>query len=173
MERDHGLADGCVAAIAFEAELLDRLVTGRLRRVEWIEIVGERLGNAVAARACFAPIGRVDQAVLEIVDDLRHRGTTVAILTNGTDTIEAELRELEVWDRFDAVFSTWDIGAAKPDPRVFEHVCAALGVAATSCVFVDDTESKLAGATELGMTTHHFRGPAGLRDLLVSLELLD
>ncbi len=172
VERDHGLPDGSVAAVAFEAELLDRLVTGRLRRAEWIEIVGERLGNAAAARACFAPLGRIDQAVLEFVDELRRRGTTVAILTNGTDTIEAELRESGVGDRFDAVFSTWDIGVAKPDPRAFEHVCAALGVPATSCVFVDDTESKLTGATALGMTTHHFQGPAGLRDLLVSLELL-
>ena len=54
------------------------------------------------------------------------------------------------------MFNTWDIGVAKPDPRAFQHCCNELGVAPAEVFFTDDTESKLAGAVELGMTARHF-----------------
>jgi putative hydrolase of the HAD superfamily len=45
------------------------------------------------------------------------------------------------------------LGLRKPDPRIYEHVCAALAVPASDAVFLDDIGSNLKAARALGMTT--------------------
>ena len=162
-EQRHGLEPGILAATAFEDSLLAEAVTGRRTRASWIAEIGRQVGSPTAASEWLAERGSVDPAILELYDELREQGIRVAVLTNGTDTVEAELREFDVFDRFDAVFSTWDIGFAKPDRRAFEHVVRALDVRPEAVLFTDDSPSKLAGATELGMATHHFVDVSQLR----------
>ena len=101
------------------------------------------------------------------------RALVVAILTNGTNTIPDEMRELGVDRRVDAIFNTAEIGHAKPDRRAFQHVVDALGVDPTRVFFTDDSPSKLAGALELGMTAETFTGVAAFRGTLERLGLLD
>ncbi|GAB3388519.1 hypothetical protein GCM10027568_09610 [Humibacter soli] len=70
------------------------------------------------------------------------------------------------------MFNSAIIGFAKPDRRAFEHVIDMLGVPAGTVFFTDDSIGKLGGAAELGMTTHHYRGVAGLRDALHESNVL-
>jgi putative hydrolase of the HAD superfamily len=101
-----------------------------------------------------------------VVDELRAGGTVVAVLTNGTDTIPAELRALGIADRFDAVFNSAEIGAAKPEAEAFQHVCRALGVPPEQVFFTDDSPSKLSGAVALGMDARLYVGlPTFVRHL--------
>jgi putative hydrolase of the HAD superfamily len=41
----------------------------------------------------------------------------------------------------------------KPEPRIYELACEALGVQASEAVFLDDLGANLKGARALGMTT--------------------
>jgi putative hydrolase of the HAD superfamily len=41
----------------------------------------------------------------------------------------------------------------KPEPRIYELACEALGVEAREAVFLDDLGANLKGARALGMTT--------------------
>ena len=167
IESRHRLADGHIFSTAFSSPLLRRVTTGQLRRSEWIEIVGQRIGNAEAAVewGCLTP--RVDEDVVGIVDDLRSRGYVVAVLTNGTDTIPEEMRESGRDRHFDAIFSSAAIGYAKPDGRAFRHVVEALGVSVDEVFFTDDSVRNLEGAAQLGMVTHHFHAVSALREALV------
>lgn len=108
----------------------------------------------------------VDAAVLELSDEIRRLGMRTAVLTNGTDTIRAEIDAMGIGDRFDAVFNSADIGFAKPDVRAFRHVLDALAVGAEEVLFTDDSVSKLAGADRLSIRTHLFDGVDGLRERL-------
>ncbi len=167
VENRHGLAEGSLNDVAFEPELLDRVVTGRISRSDWIGEVGGRVGSSDAAVERFADVGTVDEAMLEVVDGLRSAGTTVAVLTNGTDTIRAEMQELGLDCRFDGIFNSAEIGYAKPDRRAFEYVCRALDVAPSEVFFTDDSPAKLSGATELGMAARVFVGVEQFREHLV------
>lgn len=166
VEADNGLAPGSLWAAAFEPELAERLTTGRCTRAAWTAEVGRRVGSPAAAEAWLGAKATTDTEMLGLIDELRAAGLTVAILTNGTDTIPSELAEAGIDVRVDAVFNSAEIGHAKPDRRAFEHVCAALGVAATEVFFTDDSPHKFDGALELGMTVHHFTGLADLRAAL-------
>jgi glucose-1-phosphatase len=166
IERRHGIAAGAIEAFAFSSPVIELVTTGRIRRSDWIDAIGAHLDDPEAAAAWDAQPFRVDAAVLELVGELRAAGVLVAILTNGTDTVPAELASVGVLDRFDAVFNSATIGVAKPDVRAFQHVLDALGVAAEECFFTDDSPTKLVGADRLGMPTHHFTGVAALRAAL-------
>ena len=172
IEAAAGLTPGTLWDAAFEPRRIDDLITGRMTRAEWTEAVGEAVGNPNAAAEWLGEKGTVDLDMIALIDQLRANGTVVAILTNGTDTIPAELAELGVTEHVDAVFNTAEIGYAKPDPRAFEHACNALGVDPTQVFFTDDSERKLAGALTLGMTAEHFIGVAELQHQLASLGVL-
>ena len=158
VEERHGLQPGILHGTAFEAELLRQVVTGLLSRRDWVREVGVRVGNSAAALECFDDIGVVDDHMLAEVDALRSGGVVVAVLTNGTDTIPAEMEALGLVARFDEVFNSAELGVAKPDPRIFEAVCSRLDVAPTEVFFTDDSVSNLIGAREVGMTAHLFEG---------------
>lgn len=166
IERRHALAEGAIHETAFAAELLESVTTGRITRAAWIDAVGERLANPSAAAEWGSHPSTVDQGMLALNDELRSSGIRTAILTNGTDTIPAELRDLGIADRVDAVFNSAEIGYAKPDVRAFQHVLDVMGHAPDEVLFTDDSAAKLRGATALGIRAHHFTGIDGLRAAL-------
>ncbi|PRB14162.1 HAD family phosphatase [Microbacterium sp. MYb62] len=168
IELRHGLAAGTLEGSAFAKPLIDEVTTGRITRAEWVRRVGERVGSMAAAEEWGTQPATVDDAVLEISDELRASGLRTAVLTNGTDTIPAEIEAHGIADRFDRFFNSAQIGFAKPDVRAFQHVLDALDTTGTEVFFTDDSPSKLAGAARLSMRTHLFTGAAGLRAQLLA-----
>ena len=90
--------------------------------------------------------------VLETLRSLRDAGYRLALLSN------ADALETAAWETsllaplFDEVVFSWEVGLAKPDPKIYEHCLSLLGMTAADCVFVGDGGSdELAGAQELGM----------------------
>ncbi|MFJ6429255.1 MULTISPECIES: HAD-IA family hydrolase [Microbacterium] len=169
IEYRHELAAGVIESVAFTAPLVDDVTTGRMNRAEWLRRIGERIGDVDAAEEWGAQTPTVDESVLELSDDIRHAGLRTAVLTNGTDTIPAEVAAHGIATRFDAFFNSADIGYAKPDARAFQHVLDALGVRAEEVFFTDDSASKLAGAHRLSMLTHQYEGVEALRTRLIEV----
>lgn len=166
LERRHGLADGAIAQAAFASSLIHEVTTGRITRSEWIDRVGELITSPAAAAEWGRTPFRVDSGLTALADELRAADLTCAVLTNGTDTIDAEVASMSLTDHFDAIFNSADIGYAKPDRRAFAHVLDALNLRAEQVFFTDDSPAKLAGADEIGMHTHHFTGVGALRAAL-------
>ena len=54
-------------------------------------------------------------------------------------------------DMFDAVVISGEVGMRKPEPRIYRHAAAAVGLDVTECVFVDDLQVNIKAAVELGM----------------------
>ena len=158
VERTHGLAPGELIQVAFERDLLNEVTTGRITRAEWGERVGEQLASQLAARAWLSDRGEVDCDLLEVIDAVRSGGLTVALLTNGTDTISDEMVDLGLVGHFDRIFNSAKIGIAKPARAVYEYVCDQLTVEPANVFFTDDSPSHVAGALELGMVARHYEG---------------
>lgn len=172
LARNAGLEPGSIAAAAYEEQLLHAVTTGAMTKAQWIERVGIAIGHPEAALGWGDSPVTVDDEVLAIVDEVRATGVPVVILTNGTDTVPAELDALDLTRRFDRIFNSAEIGHAKPDTRAFAHVCAALDLTPERVAFTDDSPAKLAGATELGLVTHPFTSAPALRTWVVTLGLL-
>jgi putative hydrolase of the HAD superfamily len=59
----------------------------------------------------------------------------------------------EVMALFDHVIESAKIGIRKPNPRIYEMMCEALGVKANACIFLDDLGVNLKPARAMGMET--------------------
>jgi putative hydrolase of the HAD superfamily len=72
----------------------------------------------------------------------------------------------EIMSLFDHVIESSKAGIRKPDPRIYEMACEALGVSAAASVYLDDLGINLKPARALGMTTIKVMTPEqALRDL--------
>ena len=71
--------------------------------------------------------------VRPVLERLRRRYPLVAV-TNGN----ADVERAGVGDLFEAAFGAADVGAAKPDPRLFDAVCRDLGIRAGELMHVGD-----------------------------------
>jgi putative hydrolase of the HAD superfamily len=152
VERRHGLPRWCLSAAAFEPSLLQLVTTGRITRTQWTNRIGQMTGSPHAANEWLAATGTVDTTVMREVGRLRHAGFQVALLTNGTDTTADEIDDLQLTNMFDAVFNSADIGYAKPDRRIFEHACHALGAHPSNVLFIDDSRANVNAAADFGIT---------------------
>jgi beta-phosphoglucomutase len=65
--------------------------------------------------------------------------------------VEAMLRALDLHHFFDAIVSSEDVAAGKPDPEVFLVAAAKLGVPAIRCIVVEDAAAGIEAARRAGM----------------------
>ena len=130
-------------------------------------LISAQTGRITAASELLSDRGQVDPAMVDLVRDLHSEGVTVAILTNGTDTVHEELRELGIDDLTERVFNTADIGVAKPEPAIFAHACAALRVEPAEVFFADDAPRNVAGGAAAGLDAELFVDATTLRRRLV------
>jgi putative hydrolase of the HAD superfamily len=88
------------------------------------------------------------------VDACRRRYKTACLTNNFASPGRVVSEEVaEVYARFDAVLESRVLGVRKPDPVFYERACAALGVAPSESVFLDDLGVNLKPARALGMHT--------------------
>ena len=172
VEMEYGLPSGTLNAAAFDPARLERLTTGKISRLTWIKEIGKSIGSTEAAKAWGRIEPVVDRDVLQLLDDLQRAGITTAILTNGSDTIDIELKRQGIATHVARVFNSAKIGYPKPDRRAFLHVINALHLCANQILFTDDSAGKLVGATDLGIHTHHFTSAADLRSALTGRGVL-
>lgn len=108
----------------------------------------------------------VDEEMLAAVLRLKRAGLRTAVLTNdfrvapGVLAAHDEQPALAAMERvlqdrtlFDAVVSSAATGSRKPEARVYEALCRAMGVRPQDCLFLDDIGRNLKAARALGMRT--------------------
>ena len=115
-----------------------------------------RIINGATATAFTINIGSLDgeliavdgQAVQPVAGGSFRSGLRTGLLSNswGNDYPR------DGWDEmFDVVVISGEVGMRKPEPEIFEHTLALLGLPAAACVFVDDLAPNVAAAVEVGM----------------------
>lgn len=90
--------------------------------------------------------------VAEILSILREK-YKLALVSNcaaGTDKL---IRSLGIADFFNCITLSYQVGARKPDKRLYLAALKCLGLRAVECVFVADEISDLEGARNVGLKT--------------------
>lgn len=110
----------------------------------------------------------------EALAGLRRGGRRTAVVSNFDGRLPALLEALGLLGALDAVVLPAQIGAAKPDPRIFEAALRRLGARAGEAVFVgDDHERDLAGARAAGLTAVDVASLATLAELPARIDALE
>ena len=85
------------------------------------------------------------------------------------DASEQKEEVARIFSHFDAVIESSKAGVRKPEPRIYEMMCAALDVPPHACVFIDDLGINLKPAKAMGM--HTIKAPFGdVRPAIAALQ---
>src|ERR671925_12513 len=174
-ERDNGLPEGFLRKL--NATNPDTNAWAKLERsevdlegfAELYEAEAREAGQAIDGAAVLGLL--VGELRPEMVEALRrcHERLRTALLTNnfvaagdGDGVGDAPHRGplAEVLDHFDVIVESSRAGVRKPDPAIYELVCAELAIEPPEAVFLDDLGINLKPARAMGMTTIKVTDPA-------------
>lgn len=114
----------------------------------------------------------IDETV-EIARALHDRGVPLFALTNfSTEKFPLVRRRFDVFDLFEGIVVSGEIGVVKPDRAIYLHFAERFGLAAADCLFIDDSPFNVLGAEAVGMAAIRYTSPAQLREELASRSLI-
>ncbi len=133
-------------------------------KAELIDAFGTRQGEMLA--------GSIAGAV-EILKELRDRDVPLYALSNWpAETFPLARQRFDFLGWFHGIVVSGEIGAIKPEPRIYEVLLERFAIDPLSAVFIDDVAVNAAAARAFGIHAIHFTTPAALRAELVALGLL-
>ncbi len=99
-----------------------------------------------------------NEPVLRWALSLPPRGIRIALLSNmPAEILEGMRRRLRWLARFEVQVYSCDVGAVKPEPRIFERCLEALGAGPGEVFFIDDNEENVAAARRIGIPAVCYR----------------
>ncbi|MGG2092623.1 HAD family hydrolase [Bacillus sp. S13(2024)] len=82
---------------------------------------------------------KVYKDVIETLDQLKQRGYTLGVISNGDYEQQIEkLQRMGIKEYFNCVTTSSEIGVAKPDKSIFEEACARVKRQIKDCYYVGD-----------------------------------
>ncbi len=96
---------------------------------------------------------RLGDGVRETLEWFRGRGFKLGIISNAEGQIRALLKHVGIYDYFETVIDSHEVGMCKPDVRIFQRACSDLGVLPQDAVYVGDLlEVDIIGSQRAGLT---------------------
>lgn len=107
---------------------------------------GDALGLGAEAIDMLAPgwMGKYDMryeladGAVELLGQLRDRGTLLGIVSNNRPSIRKTLEDLDLAKYFDVVVISEEVGLYKPDPAILLYACEKLNVRPEETLYVGD-----------------------------------
>lgn len=132
------------------------------------------------------------EGAAELLQQLQQQGLTLAVVSNGPQSkMRFTLEHCGLLPFFaansqpaeQALFSAYDCGLFKPDPALYLHAAAALGVAPKQCIIIEDSLPGVQAGLAAGIRTfflNHYQEAcppgaielSGLPDLIPTLQQL-
>ena len=94
---------------------------------------------------------RLTEGAADALAALKRERLALACVSNWDPTLEARLEELGVARLFEAVVTSAEAGAAKPDPRIFDVALARLGTEPGRALHIGDDDVDREGALAAGL----------------------
>ena len=100
----------------------------------------------------------LDRTLLDYLRSLRGKYKTGLISNAWGDLRDFIVRE-KFDDAFDKMIISSEVGAAKPEPKIFQIALEQVGVKPNEAVFIDDFLINIEGCEKVGIKGIHFRDP--------------
>lgn len=156
LELEHGLRERTIVDTLYGSETWQQLEIGIGDREAWLHESHRVLEDAAGRE-----LPRLHQQWrdrqhliapnIELIRRLRQTYKT-AVLSNADRTLVDRLRDVHgIYELFDDVLCSAEVGMAKPDPRIYALSARRIGLPPEACVFIDDLAQNVEAAREAGM----------------------
>ncbi|MEZ6055740.1 MAG: HAD-IA family hydrolase [Planctomycetaceae bacterium] len=118
---------------------------------EFVEILRQRMAEAIHRQLQPMP------GAAELLNSIE---LPMAVASNGPlGQVRLSLTVTGLIEHFgERVFSAYDVGAWKPDPRLFLTAASAMQCSPDSCIVIEDSDLGVAAARAAGMHVYHLGG---------------
>ncbi|HET9589439.1 MAG TPA: HAD family phosphatase [Anaerolineales bacterium] len=164
-----GLEYDDLVKIVFDSDSGIKATIGEMSSEEHWNSVLKRLkrpaSDLPAIRDEFFAGDIVDRTLVDFIRSLRGKYKTGLISNAWGDLRDFIVRE-KFDDAFDKMIISAEVGAAKPEPKIFQIALGQFGVSPGEAVFVDDFLINIEGCEKVGIKGIHFKDPeSALRQL--------
>ena len=144
-----------------------KAVLGKLTEKELFRILSKKYGvHAKRLQALshdkYLKIVKTNKDVMMIAKTLQKDYKT-CILSNVTPMHKKHDHVMEIYSFFDHVVLSCDIGAMKPNKKIFKEAMKKLHAKPKECIYIEDREEFLETPKKLGMNVIHFKNAAQLK----------
>ena len=163
-----------IFAAVFNDRLQVDFETGKLAGPDYHRTVMARLGADIPYAEFYLMYGDIFSEIPATGDLLRrlHARYPLYLLSDTNEIhfgyVQKTVATLQLFDEF---VLSYQVGAVKPDPRIYQDVLRRSGLPAEACLFVDDRSVNVDGAKRLGIHAVQFESAAQLAADLVRLGL--
>ena len=124
------------------------------------EIVGRKLSYEEVKQAWLGFFAGMDEFKLDYIEELRSK-YNLYILSNTNPFVQSWAQSADfsskgrsLRDYFDKIYTSYEIGYIKPAPEIFEFMIKDANLNPAETLFIDDGESNIKIAEELGFKTY-------------------
>jgi epoxide hydrolase-like predicted phosphatase len=149
-----------LSKIVFDSDSGIRATMGEITSADhWVSVL-QRLKRPASELALirdeFFAGDIVDRTLVEYIRSLRGKYKTGLISNAWSDLRDFIVRE-KFDDAFDKMIISSEVGAAKPEPKIFQIALEQFGVKPNEAVFVDDFYVNIEGCEKVGIKGIHFK----------------
>lgn len=161
-----GQPEGRIHQAIFESGLQQQYESGHISTEKYVQQFSQLTdSNPSNQEFCFAisDIFWLNRSIIPLITQLWNSGTPIAVLSN-TCTAHWEF----VLNRFPIIKTffgdcknilSYEIGAMKPEPKIYQFAVEMAGVDAHRILFMDDREENVVGARQFAMRSEIYRSP--------------
>ncbi|MFC1804717.1 HAD family hydrolase [Candidatus Omnitrophota bacterium] len=162
----------------FDSEATGLFEEGKLSGEQFFQRIRETI-NLKMDYAGFLPIWNdifffsdKNRAVYGLAKAVKRKFKTVLLSNTNAVHFDYVRKKFPVFDAFDHIFTSYELGMRKPQPAIYEEVIKDIGVTSPANVFyTDDRKELIEGANQLGIRGFVFKDVAGLKKDLESVGI--
>ncbi len=133
---------------------------GNISEEEYRERVKKELGLSCSLEEIYTKLRdsyEVNPDVVQLANNLKDKGYKIGICSNNFVTRIRELdKKFHFLDDFDVHIFSYEVGAMKPDTKIFQVLIEKSWLSAEQIIYSDDDEKKLSWARNLWIQTFVF-----------------
>lgn len=155
--------------------LLVEYESGRLTRQTFYEAIRDEIhfrGDVVEFGNYFAEIFAEIPDMVSLQTELRQRGFKTFIFSNTNDlAIEHVRKDFPFFKHFDGYILSYEVGAMKPETKIYEAMEAMCGRRGADLIYIDDRAENIAAGAARGWRTVLHETPEKTRRRLAGFAL--
>lgn len=156
-------------------DLPSRMDSGKLTTDEFVEAWRTRWGigaphDEVKSAYQNLIVGPLPGALDLVTETRRH--TATGCLSNMNPCHWPRVSQFGFGELFDHSFVSHQVGHAKPDPEIFEHVIESIPCEPDRTLFLDDNILNVEAALDFGLRAERVVGVKGALDCLIGYEVI-
>ena len=149
----------------FDRKYWDRLDDGTLSQKDFVKNVKSELPtklHSVAEKICNDWVVNLPfiSGMENLVKTLKNDGYSIFLLSNISKHFAERSGEIEIFEFFDGLVFSGEIGLVKPNVEIFDYILKKYSLKPEECLFIDDNPDNIAMAEKSGINALRFLGRA-------------